>query len=283
MGKTFKKMRNIIMKVITKEDIYYLSQGEVLKNILEIPMCGITYPDKNYEIHRDNSRYSCLEYVEKGAGEVHIDDIHFYPTEGDSYFLHTGERHHYFSDKKHPWKKYFINIHGSLFDSLVEGYQLKNAYLFKGLNIKDELVEIINMAKENTVDNTEKTVIAVNKILCKMMTYVKENSSTPSLAEKMKDYLNMHISSKFKLKDLCEYISISESQTIRIFREAYGITPYAYILEKKIKLAKDMLINTNLPIKQIAHNLCFADEYYFSNVFKNKVGVSPRNYRNNVN
>ena len=139
------------------------------------------------------------------------------------------------------------------------------------------------MAKENTVDNTEKTVIAVNKILCKMMTYVKENSSTPSLAEKMKDYLNMHISSKFKLKDLCEYISISESQTIRIFREAYGITPYAYILEKKIKLAKDMLINTNLPIKQIAHNLCFADEYYFSNVFKNKVGVSPRNYRNNVN
>ena len=147
------------MRNTTREDIYYLNQGEELKNILEISMCGITYPDKNYEIRRDNSRYSCLEYIEKGTGEVHIDDIHFYPAEGDSYFLHTGENHHYFSDKKHPWKKYFINIRGSLFDSFIEGYQLKNAYHFKGLNIKDELLEIINTAKENTIDNTEKIIL----------------------------------------------------------------------------------------------------------------------------
>lgn len=139
------------------------------------------------------------------------------------------------------------------------------------------------MAKENTIDNTEKTVVAVNKILCKMMSCVKENSSTPSLAEKMKDYLNLHLSSKFRLENLCEYVSMSESQTIRIFREAYGITPYAYVLDKKIKLAKDMLSNTSLSVKQIAHKLCFTDEYYFSNVFKRKVGVPPRSYRNNLN
>ena len=113
-----------------------------------------------------------------------------------------------------------------------------------------------------------------------MMTFIKDEKSTPSIAESMKEYLNIHISSKFKLEDLCSHISMSESQTIRIFKEAYGITPYAYVLDKKIKLAKDMLINTNLPIKQIAYKLSFADEYYFSNIFKNKVGVSPRKYRN---
>ena len=52
-----------------------------------------------------------------------------------------------------------------------------------------------------------------------------------------------------------------------------------YRLDRKIKLAKDMLVNTNLPIKQIASNLCYADEYYFSNVFKQKTGVSPGRYR----
>ena len=268
------------MKKADKEDIYYLNQESYFKNIFDITMCGITYPDKNYEIQRDNSKISCIEYIDKGSGEVHIDDKMFYPYEGDSYFLHRGQNHHYFSNKKNPWKKYFINIRGSLFDSFVEGYELKHEYHFKGLNIKNELLEVINIAKENSSHSTEEIIIIINRILCKMMTFIKDEKSTPSIAESMKEYLNIHISSKFKLEDLCSHISMSESQTIRIFKEAYGITPYAYVLDKKIKLAKDMLINTNLPIKQIAYKLSFADEYYFSNIFKNKVGVSPRKYRN---
>ena len=40
-----------------------------------------------------------------------------------------------------------------------------------------------------------------------------------------------------------------------------------------------MLLNTNLSVKQIANHLSFADEYYFSNVFKQKVGLSPTAYR----
>ena len=37
---------------------------------------------------------------------------------------------------------------------------------------------------------------------------------------------------------MCKHISKSESQTIRIFKKAYGVTPYTYILDKKISLAK---------------------------------------------
>ena len=103
--------------------------------------------------------------------------------------------------------------------------------------------------------------------------------TTSELAEKMKDYLRTNAAFKFKIEKLCEYISRSESQTIKIFKEAYGITPYAYFLDKKIGLAKGMLLNTNLSVKQIAYELNFTDEYYFSNVFKSKVGVSPGKYR----
>ena len=89
----------------------------------------------------------------------------------------------------------------------------------------------------------------------------------------------MKITEKFKIEELCRYVSRSESQTIRIFKRAYGITPYNYVLEKKISLAKRFLRNTNLSIKQIADKLNFADEYYFSNFFKQKVGKTPTKYR----
>ena len=261
------------------ELIYHVNQKSYSRDIFRIHLCGITYPDKNYEIARGNSSVTCIEYVEKGTGTVHIDGKTFNPCEGDSYILHKGLEQHYYSDKKDPWQKVFVNLSGSLLDSLVEGYNLKDMYCFKGLDIRRELYEITELAKKNQEDHTEDIICIINRIFYKMRESVKDDSHVSEIAEKMKDYLTTHALEKFRIESLCNYVSRSESQTIKIFKEAYGITPYAYVLNKKISLAKGMLVNTNLSVKQIAYNLSFTDEYYFSNVFKNKVGVSPGKYR----
>jgi len=267
------------MKRAVNEEIYYVKQTGSVRELLNIQMCGITYPDRNYEISREISNVACIEYIEKGMGIVEIDDQTFYPKEGDSYFLQVGTKHHYFSARENPWQKIFINVSGGLLDSLIEGYGLKNIYFFKGLDLSKEMRHVAKLAKENTEDCTEQIICILNQIFFKMRTHIKCTDPTLGVAERMKDYLRNHAASKFKIEKLCQYISRSESQTIKIFKEAYGITPYAYFLEKKIKLAKDMLLNTNLSVKQIADRLSFADEYYFSNVFKQKTGVSPSKYR----
>ena len=267
------------MKSASNEDIYYVNQTSYDRSIFYVQMCGITYPDKTYEIGRPNASLYCIEYIEKGTGTVHIGDNTFYPEEGDCYFLQAGYTHHYYSDKNNPWKKCFVNISGSLMDSLVEGYQLKNTFHFKKLDVSKELYSIIEIGKQHRGGYTEEIIRIINTIFYKMRESVKEINFTSELAEKMKDYLRTNAASKFKIEKLCEYISRSESQTIKIFKEAYGITPYAYFLDKKIGLAKGMLLNTNLSVKQIAYELSFTDEYYFSNVFKSKVGVSPGKYR----
>jgi two-component system response regulator YesN len=38
-------------------------------------------------------------------------------------------------------------------------------------------------------------------------------------------------------------------------------------------------VDTSLSVKEVAQKLCFSDEYYFSNIFKEKVGCSPSQYR----
>ncbi len=267
------------MKRAVNEEIYYVKQTSSARELLNIQMCGITYPDRNYEISRERSNVACIEYIEKGMGIVEIDGQTFYLNEGDSYFLQVGTKHHYFSDREDPWQKIFINVSGGLLDSLIEGYGLKNIYYFKGLDLSKEMRHIISLAQENREDCTEQIICILNQAFFKMRAHIKHADPSLEVAEKMKDYLRNHATSKFAIEKLCQYISRSESQTIKIFKAAYGITPYAYFLEKKIKLAKDMLLNTNLSIKQIADHLSFADEYYFSNVFKQKTGVSPSRYR----
>lgn len=267
------------MKSVGYEEICYANQTNRSRDILNIQMCGITYPDKNYEIVRDYSDVACLEYIEKGMGVLQIDGQTFYPEEGDTYFLQVGTRHRYFSDKENPWKKIFINVSGSLLDRLIEGYGLKKLYYFKGLDLKEELHRILALAKEDREDCTQEMICLLNKAFFKMREHINAQTYTSDTAEKMKEYLRNNAASKFRIESLCKHISRSESQTIKIFKKAFGITPYAYFLNKKIKLAEEMLLNTNLSIKQIADHLCFADEYYFSNVFKKKTGASPSKYR----
>jgi len=138
---------------------------------------------------------------------------------------------------------------------------------------------IFDLVKESKEDCTEEIICILNRIFFKMREQIKVSDHTSDTAEKMKEYLRNRAAAKFQIEELCQYISRSESQTIKIFKEAYGITPYAYFLDKKIRLAKDMLLNTNLSVKQIADHLHFADEYYFSNIFKKKIGVPPTKYR----
>ena len=272
-------MRKIIMGHTGREDIYHINQKKHIMEIFDIEICGITYPDKRYEIMRHHSKVLCIEYVEQGIGTVKINDKIFYPQAGDSYILPLEHYHHYYSDKKKPWKKIFINIRGALVENLLYGYSLENHFHFKGLDLSNELYSIIDLAKNETEDCTEQIIIIINSIFYKMRKFIKEQESSNSVAEKMKEYLRINAASKFKMENLCEYISRSESQTIKIFKDSYGITPYAYFLNRKISLAKGMLLNTNLTIKQIAYSLNFTDEYYFSNVFKQKTGMSPTKYR----
>ncbi len=261
------------------EDIYTIKQNSDTRDIIKLSICGITYPDKSYEIIRNFSNTACIEYIESGTGNVHIDNKSFSPCEGDSYFLHSYQKHHYYSDKENPWKKYFINVSGKLIDTLITGYNLKETHYFPGLDIKDELCEIIELVKNATQDCTCEIICILNRIFFKMYDSTKEKSSAPYLAEEMKNYLNLHIQDKFKIENLCKHISRSESQTIKIFKNAFGVTPYAYVLSKKIELAESLLNNTNLSVKQVAYKLSFADEYYFSNMFKNKTGISPSKFR----
>jgi len=268
-------------KTSVKEDIYRINQRELSRDLIKFPICGTTHPDKKYSITRPNSTVSCIEYVEEGRGTVEIDGATFHPHAGDSYFLIEGKDQHYFSDECEPWKKHFINLSGRLVRALAEGYGLDGIYYFRGLDLKDELTRIIALSRSDD-DPTGEIIGILHEIFMKMHDHARGRAQKCGLAEDMKDFLNTKLTERFHIDELCRHISRSESQTIRIFKREYGITPYTYVLNKKLELAKSLLSGTALTVREIADKLCFADEYYFSNLFKTKVGLTPSEYRRHL-
>jgi AraC-type DNA-binding domain-containing proteins len=97
--------------------------------------------------------------------------------------------------------------------------------------------------------------------------------------EKIIQYMREHIGLKISLDDLAEMGHISTFYLAKIFKEITGYPVIEYFNKIKFDQAKVMLIEGDKRVKEIAHILGFADEFYFSRSFKKVEGVSPSEYR----
>ena len=105
----------------------------------------------------------------------------------------------------------------------------------------------------------------------------KVSGGTP--VEKMLRYIEQHETEAIRLEQLAEICEKSPSQAERIFHKEMGMPIYRYVLGRKIELARQLLTETGMPVRDIASYLSFDDEFYFSGLFSRKVGMSPTQYR----
>ena len=256
------------------EEKFYTLKKDDKKMPVRFDLIGISYCDGSYYIKRKKSSQYILEYIIEGEGTVEIEDKVYHPKKGDVYFLPRDVPHTYYSSKKNPWTKIWANIRGPMVDFLASNYEL--GYYFENLDIHNEMKSIISIAKSSN------DVLAASEIIFKIFNKMYsnvQNRKKYALADMLKDYIDANIMNKITIDDMATFLDKSPSQITKIFKATYNTTPYEYLISVKINLSKNLLKNTSLSIKEIAARLSFTDEYYFSNTFKKRVGMSPKYYR----
>ncbi len=93
------------------------------------------------------------------------------------------------------------------------------------------------------------------------------------------DYIYSHIHSRITLKDLADYLDLSECYLSKLFLDEVGISIRGYIREKKIEKAKNLLKFSDYDIADIANYLSFSSQSHFTQIFEKEVGLSPKKYR----
>lgn len=84
---------------------------------------------------------------------------------------------------------------------------------------------------------------------------------------------------ELSLETLCTQFRISQTQFSLLFKREMGTSFLQYLLDLRIAAAQDMLINSGKKIYQIAEETGFGDASYFSYCFKQRCGLSPKEYR----
>jgi len=107
-------------------------------------------------------------------------------------------------------------------------------------------------------------------------------SKEPFILQKLKDAIEDHYKTKHSASDYSTLLNISPKALGKITKTHFNKTLTNLIAERIIIEAKRELYLTSKPVKEIAWELGFDDEYYFSRFFKTNADVSPQLFRETV-
>lgn len=94
------------------------------------------------------------------------------------------------------------------------------------------------------------------------------------------DYIYGHLHDRIKLREIADYLGISESYLSKIFHKEVGLTISQYVMERKIEKAQNLLKYSDFSEIEIANYLSFSSQSHFIQTFQKKTGLTPLKYRN---
>lgn len=93
------------------------------------------------------------------------------------------------------------------------------------------------------------------------------------------DYIRQHINNRMEIRDLAAKAFLSVDHFIRIFRAETGETPISYIIRQKMERAEQLLVTTDMSVKEVASYLGYDETSYFIRLFRRKTSFTPVEYR----
>ena len=92
-------------------------------------------------------------------------------------------------------------------------------------------------------------------------------------------YMDTHAADMVTVREAADYIHISYSAFFRLFKSCLGLSPVAYLTDKKMQCAKELLDTTDLSLSEIADRLGYSNPYNFSRAFRQNAGCAPTEWK----
>lgn len=92
-------------------------------------------------------------------------------------------------------------------------------------------------------------------------------------------YIEENLSGPLGYDVLCQIGALSRSRFGLAFRESMGMTPHRYIVMRRVEKAKFLLIETEMPVAEVAISVGFSSQSHLSSCFRSLTGTTPSHYR----
>jgi AraC-like DNA-binding protein len=98
-------------------------------------------------------------------------------------------------------------------------------------------------------------------------------------ADEVRAFLEENLTRDLDMNAVARAASLSPFYLTRIFKQRYGVPPYRYLINLRIRYASDLLRDSSLSVTQVCHRSGFNSLSHFITTFRNHTGMSPSQYR----
>lgn len=274
----------------------YILPEPLLREVEKHPLCqGLLITDIGYypkaRFHtrerRKGSRQNVLIYCIQGEGWYQVQDQKYSVKPNQLFILPAHLSHKYGTSNQNPWTIYWLHFTGGQAGCFLEFLYKNDNYSPLTVVPNEERFRLFediysHLIMSFNLDN----IIYANNCLYHFLVSFRESVYKHAITEEQGDvvqqsieFMKGHLDQKFTLQQLAEQVGLSASHYSAIFRQKTQNSPVNFFMFLKIQWSCQLLENTNLRVKEIAHQIGFDDQYHFSRVFSQFIGLSPQQFR----
>ena len=229
-----------------------------------------------------------LIYCVEGRGEVRLNET-IHAVSADHFFIIPADLpHSYHSDEQNPWSIYWIHFSGSK-SGIYSRFACQPLPIERGKTSRisdriDLFSEIFrNLDRGFSIETLEYVNLCLPHLLASFthlsqFRLIKESGEKDPVAQSI-NFMLENLTKKLKLEEIAAETGLSASHYSRLFVNRTGHSPIDYFIQLKIQRACRLLDNSGWMIADVAREMGFDDQFYFSRVFRKVMGMSPVEYR----
>ena len=228
-----------------------------------------------------------IMFVKTGSGGVRFDDSQQSFSAGDIVIYNPGTRHCEYIDDGSDATVVFIGISNLSIDGLEPGCLCRGKYAV--LPTESHYDAIFFYLDQLFAEKDQRNIqgVAIYKellnIIIANILRLSEDATRAVESRKtyteVKRYLDNNYTSIESVDQLCKQLYINKFYLTHLFSQRYGISPLQYLIQKRIALAKHLLVNTDNKVDDVAKACGYRDVAYFCRIFKKQENASPLQFR----
>lgn len=231
-----------------------------------------------------------LHYITEGKGYLEYRKQKIPLQKGDIFLLIPGEVTYYFADNQTPWSYYWLGISGIKAQEYFNLSSIHDTAYLRSPHTK-ALGKFIGTIVKDTekLDESKASQLHVISQLFELMHQLNalspnldQETISPSckLYREAKHLIDIGYNSQdISIQKIADELGVHRSYLSSIFKDFHKISPKEYLLEVRMKRAKELLKTTDQPIKIIAYSVGYLDPLHFSKAFRQYYDCSPSQCR----
>ena len=260
-------------------------QEEVLSQLNPVYYKGdLTLCDSWWHFEKILVRYDRIYFIVEGECVIEVNGVRHIAKPGQLFYLPSGSRQTLFTQPVKTVKKYWLHC-----KLACEGRELSDLIALPYyIDVEErEMVEELFLrilARDQALSLSDKLEQKAD-ILYLMSYYIRAAHSTQLSADHdsriayIISYIEKNLQRHITLAELSQILHFHPSYFIRYFKAATGLTPTAFINDRRITLAQRLLLDETLSVQEVAAGAGFQSLHYFSRCFQRRTGMNPSKYR----